>query len=199
MWKEIQADLRQHGLRSGGFWALLVYRYGRWSLERSSERTRWYTSKLYGACRPIVQFVTGVDIDRKTRIGEDFHIVHAGNISVHPDVVIGHRVGIMHGVTLGTNMGDGVPVIGDDVFIGCNASVLGAIKVGNGARIAANSLVITDVPAGAVAIGVPARVGPDLSALRREAPRLAAAAAPAAPASVPPRPPTPPNGKAGHG
>lgn len=198
MWKEIQADLRQHGLRSGGFWALLVYRYGRWSLERSSGKTRWCTSKLYGACRPIVQFVTGVDIDRKTKIGDDFHIVHAGNISVHPDAVIGNRVGIMHGVTIGTNMGSEVPVIGDDVFIGCNASVLGGIKVGNGARIAANSLVITDVPAGAVAIGVPARVGPDLSALRREGPRLAPA--PAAPASTaPPRPPSPPNGKAGHG
>jgi len=193
MWREIRADRRQHGLRSGGFWALAVYRFGRWSLERSSSKVRWATSKVYGACKPVVQLFTGVDIDRGTQIGEGFHIVHPGAISIHPNAVIGQRVGIMHGVTIGTNMGDEVPTIGDDVFIGCNASVLGGIKVGNGARIAANSLVITDVPAGAVAIGVPARVGPDLSALRREGSRAPV------PAPAPVRAAAPPNGKAGHG
>jgi len=169
MWQEIRSDLRQHGLGSGGFWAMAVYRYGRWSLARKSPSARWCTSKLYGACHPLVRVFAGVDIDRETVIGEQFHIVHAGHISIHPQTVLGDRVGIMHGVTIGTNMGTDVPVIGNDVFIGCNASVLGKVKVGDGARIAANSLVISDVPAGAVAIGVPARVSVDMSALRREA------------------------------
>lgn len=191
MWKEIQADLRQHGLRSAGFWALVVYRYGRWSLERASPPSRWAASKLYGVAKTVADFVTGVDIDRHTKVGEEFHIVHAGMISIHPNAVIGDRVGVMHGVTIGTNMGPGVPTIGNDVFIGCHASVLGAVKIGNGARIAANSLVITDVPDGAVAIGVPARVGPDLSALRKEGARLQ-------PSTRPP-PPSSSNGKAGHG
>lgn len=168
-WTEIRRDLRRHGLRSSGFWSLLVYRYGRWSLERRSPGQYWLSSKVYGLCRPIVQFVTGVDLDRHTRVGEDFHIIHGGMVQIHPHVVIGDRVGIMHGVTLGTNMGSAVPTIGNDVFIGCHASVLGGVKIGDGARIAANSLVITDVPKGAVAIGVPARTGPDLSALRAEA------------------------------
>lgn len=114
-----------------------------------------------------MQHLTGVDLDRTTQVGEALHIVHGGMISIHPDAIIGDRVGIMHGVTLGTNMGPGAPVIGDDVFIGCQASILGRVKIGNGARIAANSLVITDVPSGAVAIGVPARIGPDVSGLRK--------------------------------
>jgi serine O-acetyltransferase len=114
-----------------------------------------------------VQHLTGVDLDRTTQVGEALHIVHGGMISIHPDAIIGDRVGIMHGVTLGTNMGPGAPVIGDDVFIGCQASILGRVKIGNGARIAANSLVITDVPSGAVAVGVPARIGPDVSGLRK--------------------------------
>jgi serine O-acetyltransferase len=169
MWREIRADLRKHGVRSGGFWALALYRYGRWSDERTSSVARWANSKVYGACKPLVDLATGVDLDRATVIGEGFHLVHTGNVHIHPEVVIGDRVGIMHGVTLGTNMGEDLPVIGNDVFIGCNASVLGKVKIGDGARIAANSLVISDVPPGAVAIGVPARVGPDLSSLRRPA------------------------------
>src|SRR5580658_4642008 len=109
----------------------------------------------------MVEGQTGVLIERETVIGKKLHIIHAQGINIHPECVIGDRVGIMHGVTLGANMGPGVPVIGNDVFIGCFASVLGKVTVGDGARIAANSLVISDVPAGAVAMGVPARVIPN--------------------------------------
>jgi serine O-acetyltransferase len=177
MWNEIRGDLRRHGLRNGGFWALLAYRYGRWGMERRSPALRWCASKVYGLCQPVVRHLTGVDLDRETQVGEDLHIVHAGMVQIHPRAVIGDRVGIMHGVTLGTNMGEAVPTIGNDVFIGCHASVLGGVKIGDGARIAANSLVISDVPPGAVAIGVPARAGPDLSALRKSAPRPSEAGA----------------------
>ena len=134
--------------------------------------------------RPVVQHLTGVDLDRTTEVGEALHIVHGGMISIHPQTVIGDRVGIMHGVTLGTNMGKGAPVIGDDVFIGCHASVLGRVTIGNGARIAANSLVISDVPSGAMAVGVPARVGPDVSSLRKNALGVSSAS----PSETDPRP-----------
>lgn len=167
--RELDADRRLHGLNSGGFWTLAVYRYGRWSLGLRSPSARWCGSKVYGVAKQAVQLLTGVDLDRNTQVGSGLHIIHPGMISIHPDAKLGERVGIMHGVTIGTNMGDGVPTIGNDVFIGCHASVLGNVKIGDGARIAANSLVISDVPAGAVAIGVPARVSPDLSALRRDA------------------------------
>ncbi len=168
MWDEIRGDLRRHGLRGSGFWALLVYRYGRWSQERNSAPARWCASKLYGVWKPVMQLFTGIDLDRTTQIGHDLHIVHGGMIHIHPQTVIGDRVGIMHGVTIGTNMAEGAPQIGNDVFIGCHASVLGGIKIGDRARIAANSLVIADVPEGAVAIGVPARIVPDLGALRKD-------------------------------
>jgi serine O-acetyltransferase len=171
MWTEIRDDLRRHGLRGGGFWALVVYRYGRWGTARRSGWLRWCNGKGYGLFRPVVQHFSGIDLDRNTRVGRDLHVVHGGMVHIHPRAVIGDRVGIMHGVTLGTNMGEGAPIVGNDVFIGCHASVLGGVKIGDGARIAANSLVISDVPPGAVAIGVPARVSPDLSALRKDAVR----------------------------
>ena len=107
--------------------------------------------------------MTGVELERETEVGDDFRLVHGRMIAIHPTVVIGDRVGIMHGVTLGTNSDERAPTIGHDVFIGCHASVLGGVHVGDGARIAANSLVLTDVPPGALAIGVPARIVRDLA------------------------------------
>jgi serine O-acetyltransferase len=200
MMREIRGDLRRHGL-GGGFFALCLYRYGRWSLTLPFAPARWATSKIYGMCRPVVQHLTGVDLDRTTKVGEALHIVHGGMISIHPDVVIGDRVGIMHGVTLGTNMGTHAPVIGDDVFIGCHASVLGGVRIGRGARIAANSLVISDVPSGAMAVGVPARIGPDVSGLRKTVRPLEASSR-ASPEEIRPRAEISHgrlNGKADHG
>ncbi|MEZ5458846.1 MAG: hypothetical protein R3E65_05920 [Steroidobacteraceae bacterium] len=89
--------------------------------------------------------------------------MHAdGSLSIHPDTVIGDDVGVMHNVTIGTNMSTTVPTIGNGVFIGVGAVILGGVKIGDGARIAANSLVISDVPPGSVAMGVPARVWKNL-------------------------------------
>lgn len=182
MFASIRKDFDTHGrtLRSGGFWAMFVYRFGVWSMNRRFAPWRWLTSALYMALNAFVQATTGVMIERDTRFGEGFHIIHAGLLHIHPDTEIGARVGVMHNVTLGSNMTKGCPTIGDDVFIGCGASVLGEIKVGDGARISANSLVITDVPAGAVAMGVPAQIYPNMDRLRKrkKKPKNAALAEP---------------------
>ena len=157
MFDNIRADYVLHRpLRNRALWALVVYRFGRWSMEQKLAPWRWLTSKLYGLAHVFSEIVTGVSLPRDTRVGKHFHIIHPEGIRIHSDVVIGDNVGIMHGVTIGTAMKPGVPVIGDNVFIGANATVIGNIKVGDGARIAANTLVISDVPADATAIGVPA-------------------------------------------
>lgn len=78
---------------------------------------------------------------------------------VHADAVVGDRVVIATGVTIGgTGTRSGVPVIEADAYIGSGAKLLGPIRIGRGARIGANAVVLCDVPAGAVAVGVPARV-----------------------------------------
>jgi serine O-acetyltransferase len=182
MFENIRDDFNTHGrsLRNAGFWALVVYRFGVWSLRRRFPPWRWLTSKAFGVLQLASGVLTGVVLDRRIRIGRGFHIIHAGMQQIHPHVVIGERCGIMHNVTLGTNMGADAPVIGDDVFLGCGASVLGKVKVGNGARVAANTLVISDVPPGAVAMGVPAKVIPNMSLLRAKAAKPADRPAPAA-------------------
>ena len=139
-------------------WALVVYYFGVWALDIRIPPLRWLASMLYGFLSMFTEITSGVTMYRNMQLpGKGLHIIHPTSVYIHPDVVLGERVGIMHNVCIGTNMRGGVPVIGDDVFIGTGASILGGVKVGDGARIAANSLVINNVPPGAFALGVPAR------------------------------------------
>lgn len=161
MLQTIRGDYERHGgaIRNPALWTLEVYRFGVWSQNLDSRIARWGTSKLYGALYLGIELATGSTVNREAKIGDAPHFVHSGNIKIHPDVVIGDRVGIMHDVTLGTGSDrPGVPKIGNDVFIGAGAKILGDVEIGDGAIVAANSLVIKSVPAGATAIGVPARV-----------------------------------------
>ena len=112
--------------------------------------------KFYGLNQFLLLITSGLEIPCEAKIGKDFHIIHSGNILIHPDTVIGDRCGILPGVIIGTNMKPGVPTIGNDVFIGHGAKILGKISIGDGVTIAANSLVIKDVPPNTIAIGVPA-------------------------------------------
>jgi serine O-acetyltransferase len=146
-------------VREPGFWAVATYALGRAALRSPAPPLRALGSATYGALSFALRLVSGIELNREATIGRDLHLVHGWNVKVHPATVIGDRVGLMHDVTLGTTPERPFPpTIGDDVFIGAGARVLGDVVVGAGARIAANSLVVADVPAGATAIGVPARV-----------------------------------------
>lgn len=158
--EDLAADFQRHGgsLRSLPFWALATYRFGNWT-ETLPEPLRWSGGKAYGLALFWVEVMSGILLNREARVGSDFHLVHTGNIKIHPGVIIGDRVGIMHDVTLGTTPErNGAPIIGNDVFIGAGAKILGPVKIGDRARIAANSLVVTDVPPDTTAIGVPAKI-----------------------------------------
>jgi len=93
-------------------------------------------------------------------IGEGLYIGHVGGVIVSSQAVIGRNCDISHRVTIGTSaMGrEGAPQLGDDIYVGTGSTLVGKIRIGNGARIAANTLVIDDVPAGATIMGVPGRI-----------------------------------------
>ncbi|MDP2344799.1 MAG: serine acetyltransferase [Deltaproteobacteria bacterium] len=164
-WSDVAADLRQtwhrHN-RSGrdfGFWSIANYRVGRATGASDNAVVRVVGSKLYGLCSVALNVMAGMQVNREATIGAELRLVHGWNVKIHPAAVIGDRVGIMHDVTIGTTPeSDGVATIGNDVFIGAGARILGPVRIGDRVRIAANSLVITDVPAGGTAVGVPARV-----------------------------------------
>jgi serine O-acetyltransferase len=93
-------------------------------------------------------------------IGEGLYIGHIGGVIISQQAVIGRNCDISHRVTIGTSaMGrEGAPMLGDNIYIGTGATLVGKIKIGSGARIAANTLVIDDVPEGATMLGVPGRI-----------------------------------------
>ena len=160
-------DWRIHGRSWGNraFWAMAFFRTGQWILQLRPSPLRSLLNAIYVIASTFAPVITGVALDRNTQIGRCLHLIHPGMILIHPRAVIGNHVGIMHGVTLGVSPTfDGLPTIGDKAFLGAHATILGGVKIGDGAKIAANSLVVCDVPPGATAIGVPAKVYPAVTA-----------------------------------
>jgi serine O-acetyltransferase len=112
----------------------------------------------------VLRFLNALDrfhISPQTGIGHGLYMSHCGNIAISDDVKIGNNCNISQNVTIGqTNRGNrqGCPVIGDNVYIGPGAAVIGGIQVGNNVAIGANAVVTKDVPDNAVVVGNPGRV-----------------------------------------
>lgn len=103
----------------------------------------------------------GISISYRAKIGSGFYIGHFGGIVVNQNVVIGKNFNISHQVTLGVaNRGNrkGYPVIGDNVYIGPGAKVIGNVRVGNHVAIGANCVVTKDIPDNSVVVGIPGKV-----------------------------------------
>lgn len=118
----------------------------------------------YPLARLVLRHCTfrfGISIPFNTSIGPGFYIGHFGGIVVNGRAVIGANCNISQGVTIGqSNRGErkGYPVIGDHVYIGPGAKVIGRVRVGHNAAIGANAVVTRDVPDNAVVAGVPAKL-----------------------------------------
>jgi serine O-acetyltransferase len=102
--------------------------------------------------------VSGADIPLNAQIGGGLLIPHPNGIVIHPRAVIGPNCLLFQQVTVGTAGDDRAPVIGGHVDIGAGAKILGGVRIGNHARIGANAVVVNDVPEGATALGIPARI-----------------------------------------
>jgi serine O-acetyltransferase len=108
----------------------------------------------------LLFLIFGAVVPYKVEIGSDCVLSHGGNgVVIHPRVRIGRNVIIHQQVTIGgTGTGNVVPTIGNDVYIGAGAKILGPVTVGNNSVIGANAVVVKSVPSRCVAAGVPARI-----------------------------------------
>ncbi len=102
--------------------------------------------------------VCGADMPLDSHLGGGLILTHPNGIVIHPEARIGVNCLIFQQVTIGVGPVPGAPDIGGNVDIGAGAKILGGIQIGDHARIGANSVVIHDVPAGATAVGIPARI-----------------------------------------
>jgi serine O-acetyltransferase len=103
--------------------------------------------------------VTGADIPLNCSIGGGLALTHPNGVVIHPDAIIGVNCLIFQQVTIGMGGSKpGAPILGGHVDVGAGAKVLGGVRIGDHALIGANAVVLQDVPEGATAAGVPARI-----------------------------------------
>jgi len=166
MWRDVRADFRCCG---GGAWAgsictflwsvafqlLLAYRLARW-LEGGRMRV------LGLALRWLQYTLSGSEISPRAVLGRGVHLPHPSGIVIGAGVVVEDDAWIFQQVTIGSHGRSGedkdYPRIGKGARIYSGAKVIGGVRVGAGAVVGANSVVLNDVPDGATAVGMPARV-----------------------------------------
>ena len=136
-----------HGLWHAGF---------KWLARLSSAFARWFT---------------GIEIHPGATIGRRVFIDHGMGVVIGETAEVGDDCTLYHGVTLGGtswNKGKRHPTLGRGVVVGAGAKILGPILIGDGAKVGSNAVVVKDVPAGATAVGIPARILDPVQAEMRE-------------------------------
>lgn len=141
-------------LTYSGVHAVIMYRVAHW----------FYKKDLKLIARAISQFarcITGIEIHPGAKIGKGLLIDHGSGVVIGETAEIGDYCLIYQGVTLGgtgKDHGKRHPTLGNNVMVGSGAKILGPFKVGDGAKIAANAVVLEEVPPNCTAVGVPARI-----------------------------------------
>lgn len=149
-----------------GFWVMGFHRPAHW----------FYKLRLFFLARLISQLsrgLTGIEIHPGVRMGHGVFIDHGYGVVIGEKCIIGNNVLIYHGVTLGatgneTDKENRHPHVGDDVIIGAGALVLGSITIGNGSKIGAGALVVSDVPENGTVVSEPGRLVGQEASLRKE-------------------------------
>jgi colanic acid biosynthesis acetyltransferase WcaB len=158
----VRSDIEANRGNLKGMLVLVGFRLAHWCNEwREKFLLLWLIFVPYLVLyRLFVEWILGVEIPQRTRIGSGIRIFHGCGIVINDHTVIGNNVTLRHSTTLGNNGADvtACPVIGNSVDIGCHVVILGPVRVGDNAIIAAGAVVLDDVAAGSTVGGVPAKV-----------------------------------------
>ncbi len=165
LWRQIRNDWRSHerDWTRPGFRALAFYRFGVWRMGIRNKWLRAPLSLLYRWLYRRARNLYGIELPYSATVGDNVVFEHQGGIVIHGNAVIGDGCIIRQGVTLGNRRLDdpfGAPTLGANVNVGAGAKILGRVTIGDNAVIGANAVVLNDVPANHLALGVPATVRP---------------------------------------
>jgi serine acetyltransferase len=163
LWEQWCSDWRAHGCdwTKPGFRAVAVHRFGAWRMTLQPKLLRAPFSILYRMLYRHVRNVYGIDLPYSVKLGQRVIIEHSSGIIIHGETEIGDDCILRQGVTLGNRYMDkpfDAPRLGKRVNVGAGAKILGAVQIGDDVQIGANAVVLCDVPGGATAVGIPARV-----------------------------------------
>ncbi len=161
-WALVSEDFATHERRlfAQGFWALFWHRFGNWRMSIGPWALRIPFSLLYRVMEKMTEVFCGISLPYTVIVGRRVKLEHFGGMVLVADR-IGDDVVIRQNTTFGIARSSEPqcrPTIGNRVDIGVGAVLIGQIEIGDDAVIGANAVVTKDVPAGAVAVGVPARV-----------------------------------------
>ncbi|MDH4192044.1 MAG: serine O-acetyltransferase [Betaproteobacteria bacterium] len=137
-----------------GLHALYIHKLARWFWSRGFRWLGRFTSHLG-------RWLTGIEIHPGATVGRRVFIDHGMGVVIGETAEIGDDTTLYHGVTLGGtswSKGKRHPTLGKGVVVGAGAKILGPIRIGDGAKVGSNAVVVKDVPAGATVVGVPGRV-----------------------------------------
>lgn len=168
----IRSDFKKHKRYGGNFFSIVFLTQGFWAVFQYRIAHYVYIKIHIPILRQLLRFLcliwqkaieiaAGISIPSSAFIGHSFYIGHFGGIILNADAIIGTNCNIAQGVTIGVSgQGEkrGVPVVGDNVFIGVNSVLVGKINVGNNVVIGACSLLNSSLEDNTVALGVPAVV-----------------------------------------
>ena len=165
LWTQIAADWRAHGRdwSKPGFRAVAVHRFGVWRMGVRSKLLRAPVSLLYRALFRHCRNRYGIELPYTVKLGRGVVIEHQGAIVVHGNCTIGDGCIIRQGCTLGLRRLDDLtaaPILEERVELGAGSVVLGRVRLGAGARVGANAVVLDDVAAGTTVWGIPAAASP---------------------------------------
>ena len=140
-------------------WAVIIFRFGKWVNYKCQIPLFCYFLKiLYFFMRKFSEIILTIGIWPDSDIGPGLTLHYGGiyiKAKIGKDCFVSQQVTIGH---IGGGKGGGVPTIGNNVYIGAGAKIMGDIKIGDNVRIGANAVVIKDVPTNSIAVGVPAHV-----------------------------------------
>lgn len=137
-------------LATDGTTAMVLYRLMQWT-------HRWHLFLLTMLLNKVNAVCCQCIIGRGAEFGPGFVMIHSQGVVINASVRAGSNIYIEHQVTIGAERNQ-CPVLGSDIFIGAGAKILGAVTIGDGARIGANAVVVDDVPPHTTVVGIPARV-----------------------------------------
>ena len=164
MFENIRSDFRAYNAdwTAQGFWVMLIYRFGRWRYGVRPVFVRKICSFIYKLLFKFIQIITGIELPCEAEVGDNFVIDHFGGIIVSGYAKFGDNCRIRNGVTIGLRRIEEkfAPMIGNNVDVGAGAKLLGPITIGDNVIIGANAVVLCDVPANSIAVGVPATIKP---------------------------------------
>ncbi len=174
MFDNLREDLKRYGSGSRQqiravllipvVWAIIGYRFARWVHTAQAPKPVHKLMRLAATLINLwANIATNIEIPAEAAIGPGLYIAHTGYIVLGPGVLLGHHCTLTQGVTIG-HAGGGkqswleCPVIGDRVYVGPGAAIIGPVTIGDDALIGVNAVVTRSVPPRGVAVGNPARV-----------------------------------------